>query len=55
MNIVKSFSWIILITMIFMESTMAQSSLTKEQFSERLEQQEHDSNIEISSVEINDF
>lgn len=34
---------------------MAQSSLTKEQFSERLEQQAQDSVIEISSFEINDF
>ena len=55
MNTVKNFHWIALFIIILMEPAMAQSSLTKEQFSERLEQQSQNSMIEIGSFEINDF
>ena len=55
MNINKLLEYITVLLLIFMEPLMAQSNITKEQFSERLEQQTQDSRIEISSFEINDF
>lgn len=55
MNTIKLSLWIILFIITFMEPTMAQPNLTKEQFSERLQKQEQDSKLEISSLEINGF
>lgn len=55
MNTIKTFSWLTLVIMIFMEPIMAQPSLTKEQFFERIEQKSQHNTTDISYFEINDF
>lgn len=52
----KIYDYIIfLILVVFMNPTMAQSILTKEQFSDRLKQQSHNSTLEVSYFKINNF
>jgi len=56
MNINKLFSYTsLLLLLTFMEPLMAQSSLTKEQFLERINQQSQNSIAEISYFEISSF
>jgi len=55
MNILKFFIRITLLFLFIMETVMAQSSMTKEELLERINQQKDNVTLEISYVEINDF